>query len=53
MALIVVKVELQSALERKKDKVIVSLDFNGRKLGEIEYSQFQGERTIGRRGLWI
>jgi hypothetical protein len=22
-------------------------------LGEIEYSHFQGERTIGRRGLWI
>jgi hypothetical protein len=29
MALIVVNVELQSALERKKDKVIISLDFNG------------------------
>jgi hypothetical protein len=29
MALIMVTVELQSALERKKGKVIISLKFNG------------------------
>jgi hypothetical protein len=47
MALIVVNVELQSPLEEKKGKVIISLEFNVGELSEIEYSHFQGERTIG------